>query len=279
MGQELAGRVAIITGGASGLGRGAVELFIKEGCQVVIADVSEAAGQSLAKQLGDAALFKRTDVSSADDVQAVVDFAITKFGGLHIMFNNAGIPTAAFPDFLDDPLEDFQTVMGVNLLGVMLGTQRAARHMAKNGGGAIINTSSIAGLVRGLAVMSYRVSKVGVNHFSQSVAIDLAKYGIRVNCIAPGHVRTPITDTTLRQMPPEVVARVQAATQPVWDSNKPLKRRGLVEDVAQAALFLASDRAAYITGVVLPVDGGISIGDPVNHLAELRNAQQRAMMK
>lgn len=279
MGQELASKVAIITGGSSGLGRGTVELFVKEGCKVIIADVDEAGGQGLANQMGDSAAFKRTDVSSADDIQAVVDFAIETFGGLHIMFNNAGIPTAAFAEFLDDPLEDFQKVMGVNLRGVMLGTQRAARHMAKHGGGAIINTSSIAGLVRGLAVMTYRVSKAGVNHFSQSVAIDLAKYGIRVNCIAPGHIRTPITDTTLHKMPPDIVARVQAATQPVWDSNKPLKRPGLIEDVAQAALFLASDRAVYITGVVLPVDGGISIGDPVNHLAELRDAQEKAMRK
>jgi NAD(P)-dependent dehydrogenase (short-subunit alcohol dehydrogenase family) len=126
--------------------------------------------------------------------------------------------------------------------------------------------------------MTYRASKAAVIHFSQSVAIDLAQYDIRVNCLTPGHIRTPISNTTLDAMTPEQTALVDAATQPVWDSNKPLKRTGTPGDIAQAALFLASERSAYVTGVVLPVDGGVSIGDPVNHLRELRAAQRRALV-
>jgi NAD(P)-dependent dehydrogenase (short-subunit alcohol dehydrogenase family) len=277
LGTELAGKVAIVTGGASGLGRGTVELFVQEGARVVIADLNDAAGNALAEQLGDAACFKHSDVSSPEDMQALVDFAVAKFGGLDIMCNNAGMPSSPQADFLDDPLLDFTKVMNVNVYGVMLGTQRAARHMARHGGGVIINTSSIAGAVKGLAVMTYRASKAAVIHFSQSVAIDLAQYDIRVNCIVPGHIRTAISNTTLDAMTPEQTIRVDAATQPVWDMNKPLKRTGVPGDVAQAALFLASDRSAYITGVMLPVDAGVSIGDTVNHLRQLRAAQAQAL--
>lgn len=278
MGQELAGKVAIVTGGASGIGYATVVKFVEEGAKVVIADLNVQAGEALAKELGSAALFQRTDVSKADEVQALVDAAVTHFGGLHVMFNNAGMPSAAYPHFLDDPLDDFDQVLRVNLLGVMLGTQRAARHMKDHGGGSIINNASIAGVVRGLALMTYRASKAGMIHFSRSVAIDLAQYNIRVNSLAPGHIRTGMTSAPLGgDVEAEKARRVQEALQPVWDSNKPLKRQGLSSDVAEAVLFLAGDRSAMITGVNIPVDGGISIGDPVNHLAELRAAQAAAL--
>ncbi len=277
MGTDLAGKVAIVTGGAGGIGRATVETFVAEGAKVVIADIGEAAGQALADRLGPAAAFLRTDVADADQVQALVDFAVARFGGLHIMFNNAGISSGRFPQFLDDDLADFHKVIGINLFGVMVGSQRAARHMAKHGGGVILNNASIAALMAGQALMTYRASKAAVVQFSKSIAIDLAKHHIRVNCLAPGHIRTPIRDMTESPLSPEVALRVERAMAPVWDSNKPLKRDGVPEDVAQAALFLASDRAAQITGVVLPIDGGISTGDPVNHLEELLAAQAAAM--
>src|SRR3954471_11966810 len=138
MGGELAGKVAIVTGGASGLGRATVELFVKEGASVVIADVDVGAGAALADALGDAAAFKQTDVTDADAVQGVVDFAVEHFGGLHVMFNNAGVGSA-LARFLDDDLSDFSRVMNINVFGVMVGSQRAARHMRANGGGSIIN--------------------------------------------------------------------------------------------------------------------------------------------
>jgi NAD(P)-dependent dehydrogenase (short-subunit alcohol dehydrogenase family) len=277
MAAELSGKVAIVTGGASGLGRASVELFVREGARVVIADVDTARGEDLARTLGPAALFKRTDVANADEVQALVDFAVSRFGGLHVMFNNAGIPGSTHPRFLDDPLTDFQRMMDVNLLAVMLGTQRAARHMAQHGGGSIINNSSIAAIKAGFGVIIYRAAKAAVVHFTKCVAIDLAEYGVRVNCIAPGHIRTEMTAYSTPGMTPDVIERVKKAAASVTDSSRPLKRQGTPDDVAQAALYLASERSAQITGVVLPVDGGATAGDSVNHLENILQARARAV--
>src|SRR5262245_34900706 len=149
MGQELSDRVAIVTGGAGGIGRATAELFVREGAKVVIADVDTARGEAVATELGGAAAFKRTDVASADELQALVDFAVSRFGGLHVMFNNAGISGSMSLRFLDDEMQDFQRVMAVNLFGVMVGSQRAARHMAKHGGGSMLTTSMDAGMRRG----------------------------------------------------------------------------------------------------------------------------------
>lgn len=276
MGQELAGKVAIVTGGSSGLGRATVELFLREGAKVVIADVNKAVGEQLAAELGAAARFKLTDVGNADAVQALVDFAAAEFGGLHIMCNNAGISTGMYEHFLDDKLDDFQRVMGVNVLGVMLGTQRAARHMAKHGGGSIINTASISGFQAGLGVMTYRASKAAVIHFSKSAAIDLAAHGVRVNCIAPGNIRTPMSSFDA-SMSPERAQRLQHALDDIRMVVQPLKRFGKPEDVAHAALYLGSDRSAQVTGMLLPVDGGITIGDPINHLQAIMRARAEVL--
>jgi len=277
MTQELAGKVAIITGGASGIGRATVELFAKEGAKVVLADIDEAQGEALAKQLGASVRFKRCDVGDATQIQELVDFAIRTFGGLHIMFNNAGISGAMHARFLDDDLKDFQKVIGINLYGSMIGAQCAARHMAKNGGGVIVNNASIAGILAGQALISYRTSKAALIHFSKSVAIDLAEYGIRVICLAPGHIRTPLTSFAPPGTPPDVAARVKKAVGDVFDSNQPLKRHGSPEDVANAVLFIASDKAAQITGIVMPIDGGITTGDPVNHLNDIMAARAKAL--
>ncbi len=245
MGQELAGKVAIVTGGARGIGRATAELFAQEGAKVVVADITVEEGEALAAGLGGA--FKRTDVSDADEVQALVDFAVDKFGGLHVMFNNAGI-SSSFRRFLRDDLRDFDHVMAVNLYGVIIGTQRAARHMAEHGGGSIINTSSIGGLTGGGPPISYRTSKAANAQFSRMVATDVAEYNVRVNCIAPGHIATGITNYDLG---------------PTIELDQPLQRRGTPQDVAEAVLFLASERSAQITGIIVPVDGGTVAGRPV----------------
>jgi NAD(P)-dependent dehydrogenase (short-subunit alcohol dehydrogenase family) len=276
MAGELSGKIAIVTGGATGLGRATTEMFLKEGAQVVIADVDQR-GEEFAHALGSATLFKQTDVANAEQVQALVDFAVARFGGLHVMVNNAGVGGATHQRFLDDDLKDFQRVVDVNLLGVMLGTQRAGRYMARNGGGSIINVSSIAAIKAGFGVMTYRAAKAGVSHFTRCVAIDLAEYNVRVNSIAPGHIRTEMTSYATPGMTPEMIEKVKKALGPVTDSSRPLKRQGKPDDVANAVLYLASERSAQITGVELPIDGGTTAGDPVNHLKEILEARAKAM--
>jgi NAD(P)-dependent dehydrogenase (short-subunit alcohol dehydrogenase family) len=276
--QELAGKVAIITGGASGIGKATVELFVAEGAKVVIADIQDEAGEDLAAKLGDAAVFMHTDVSREADMQAVVDLAVERFGGLDIMFNNAGMSCGAYPSFLDDKLDDFDRVMRVNVLGAMLGTRNAARVMAKKGtGGVILNTSSIAGTLAGMAMMTYRASKAALIQFSKSSAIDLAQHGIRVNCIVPGHVRTDLSSFGEKGADSGLAARIDAGVNAVYLSNQLIKRRGEPDDVANVALFLASDKSRHMTGAVLPVEGGVTVGDPVNHLQDIMDARVAAM--
>lgn len=277
MSRDLAGKVAVITGGASGIGLATAELFVAQGAKLVIGDVNDAQGAELAARLGPAALYQRCDVARREDVQALVDTAVTRFGGLHVMFNNAGISGAQHARFLDDPLQDFQHVIGINLLGVMLGSQCAARHMREHSGGVILNNASIAGVLPGQALMTYRATKAAVIMFSKSSAIDFAEYGIRVNCLAPGHIRTPLTSFAPPGISAETAERVKQAVGAAFDVNQPYKRTGRPEDVAQVALFMCSDRAAQITGTVLPVDGGITAGDPVNHLIEIMNARAAAL--
>ncbi len=277
MGNSLEGKTAVITGAGSGIGRATAELFVAEGANVVAADINEEAVFALASELGESARFMRTDVANAEETAALVAYAVAEFGGLDIMFNNAGISGAQHPRFLDDDLSDFHQVIDINLYGAMTGSQAAARHMAQRGGGIIINNASIAGVLPGQALMSYRASKAALIHMSKCIAIDLAEYNIRVNCLAPGHIRTPLTAFTIPGMSEEQMVKVREALAPVWDSNQPLKRHGRPEDVARTVLFLATDASAQITGVVLPIDGGITAGDPVNHLRELFEARERAL--
>jgi NAD(P)-dependent dehydrogenase (short-subunit alcohol dehydrogenase family) len=277
MAGDLEGKVAIVTGGASGIGLATVELFLTEGAKVVIADIDRTSGEALAERLGEHARFFAVDVSQRAEVEALVAFACDAFGSLDVMFNNAGISCAPFPDFLDDTLEDFDRVVAVNLLGPMLGTQIAARAMARQGsGGSIINTASIAGILAGQAMISYRVTKAGVVHFSKSAAIELARHAVRVNCIAPGHIQTAMSAFEEGSMPDNVAA-LGEEIDAIYLPNQPLKRRGLPEDVAQAALFLASDRSQFVTGTVMPVEGGVTTGDPVNHLSDILGARSRIL--
>jgi NAD(P)-dependent dehydrogenase (short-subunit alcohol dehydrogenase family) len=247
MAQELEGKVAIVTGGAGAFGRATAELFVEEGAAVVLADVDVARGEEVSADLGPMVAFQPTDVADADDVQRVVDFAVDRFGGLDIMFNNAGVG-GSLRRFLQDDLADFERVMAVNVYGVVIGAQRAARRMADHGGGVIINTTSIGGINAGAGVTTYRLSKAAIVHFTRCAAIELAELGVRVNCVAPAHIPTAINANYDQA---EIVELMQ-----------PLQRIGSPSDVANAVLYLASDRAAQVTGVVLPVDGGTTAGPP-----------------
>ncbi len=193
-------------------------------------------------------------MSEPREVEDLVAFAVATHGGLHVMCNNAGI-SSSFHRFLPDDLSDLHHVMAVNLYGVIYGSQCAARHMAENGGGSIVNTSSIGALSGGGPPIAYRMSKAAIIQFSRAIAVDLAEYGIRVNCIAPGHIPTDITHYDLG---------------PLIRVHQPLQRQGTPEDVAATVLFLAGERSAQITGIVVPVDGGTTAGPPLSQLKVLR---------
>ena len=165
--------------------------------------------------------------------------------------------------FLHDDLADFSRVMSVNLLGIMLGTREAGKHMSTRGGGSIINVSSIGGIQAGGGVMTYRASKAAVLYFTKCAAIELAPYGIRVNCLAPGSIPTPILAASAKQLQRAGPRSVREAARESMRANRPLEREGTPEDVAEAVLYFAGDRSAYVTGTVLPVDGGTVAGTPI----------------
>jgi NAD(P)-dependent dehydrogenase (short-subunit alcohol dehydrogenase family) len=263
MTNELSGRVAIVTGAASGIGRGVAERFVAEGAKVVLADVNADQGEEVTAELGSNAQFKRTDVSDQDQIRQLVSFAVETFGGLHVMFNNAGISGARHPRLLEDDLSDFHQVMGINLLGVMAGTREAARHMATNGGGSIVNVSSIGGIQAAPGMWNYHASKVGVIFFTKCAAVDLGELGIRVNCIAPGNIETPILGGVMAAgLPEEEKAELMKKIRAFLLTRQAVKRQGTTNDIAEAALYFASDRSGYVTGTLLPVDGGMTAGAP-----------------
>src|ERR1700679_1427718 len=268
---ELVGKVAIVTGGASGIGAGIAERFLAEGARVVIADVERDRGEDLAAKLGADAVFRLADVSDPEQISALVAAAVETFGGLDVMVNNAGVSSRLHRSFLDDDLADFHRVMSVNVLGVRACTRDAARHMATSGGGSIINVSSIGGIQAGGGVMAYRASKAAVIQFSKSAAIELAHYEVRVNAIAPGNIPTPLLQTTTTDKSPEELARFEHAIREQMRADRPLKREGTPGDIAEAALYLASDRSRYVTGTVLPVDGGTVAGKVLRRRTEQRN--------
>jgi NAD(P)-dependent dehydrogenase (short-subunit alcohol dehydrogenase family) len=260
MADELTGKVAIVTGGASGLGEGLVRRFVAEGAKVLIGDIDGDSGNALAAELGDDAIFLEADVADLGQVDGLVSTAVEHFGGLHVMVNNAGVSGTMHRRFLDDDLADFHKVMGINVGAVMAGTRDAARHMSKHGGGSIINLTSIGGIQAGGGVMTYRASKAAVIQFTKSAAIELAHYEIRVNAIAPGNIRTAIVRKSAAGEDLQKLEEFERKIREQMRTDRPLKREGTVEDVAEAALYFATDRSRYVTGTVLPVDGGTVAG-------------------
>lgn len=249
---KLADKVALITGAGSGIGRGSALLFAKEGARIAVADIDEESAAEtvrLIKSQGGEALAIGADVSSPEDTQAMVETTARRFGTVDILYNNAATEgPICFAAQLS--VEQFDHVMGVNLRGTWLGMKYALPIMMAQQSGVILNVSSLAGLKATPGGAAYCASKFGVIAITQAVAIEYGKYNIRANCIVPGWIETPM------------VHRLFGATLPQSSvTAPPLRRIGQPEDVARAALFLASDDANYITGTVFPVDGGINAGD------------------
>jgi NAD(P)-dependent dehydrogenase (short-subunit alcohol dehydrogenase family) len=262
--KELEGKVAIVTGGASGLGEGMARRFAAEGAAVLIADVDRDAGAALAEDIGSNAVFAEADVSHLDQIGGLVATAVERFGGLHVMVNNAGVSSTMHRSIFDDDFADFEKVMAVNLRGVMAGTRDAARHMRDAGvGGSIINITSIGGILAGGGVLTYRASKAAVIQFTKSAAIELAHHEIRVNAIAPGNIRTGIVRKSAVGEDLEKLEEFEAKIRETMRNDRPLKREGTADDVAEAALYFATDRSRYVTGTVLPVDGGTVAGKAI----------------
>ena len=246
---RLAGKVALITGGANGMGQSEATIFAREGAKVVVGDVLEAQGKDTIDRItkaGGQARFQKLDVTSEAEWQAAVAAAVTAFGKLDILVNNAGISGTFDPDMTSTTAWD--ALMNVNAKGVFLGMKHAVPAMRKTGGGAIVNISSISGFVgQDWVHMGYNASKGAVRLMTKSAAVQFANDGIRVNSVHPGIM--PPMRTSKASADPERRAKVLRAV--------PLKREGRVEEVAHAVLFLASDEASYITGTELVVDGGL----------------------
>jgi NAD(P)-dependent dehydrogenase (short-subunit alcohol dehydrogenase family) len=247
---DLEGKVAIITGGADGIGRASVELFAEEGASVVISDIQDEKGRELERELSQRGLrcaYVHADVSDPADVKALIDEALSRFGRLDALFNNAGIEGQPAPT-ADTTLEEFDRIINVNLKGVFFGTKYAIPAMLKNGGGSIVNNASVAGLVGFQGVSAYCASKGGVVQLTRASALDYATQGIRVNCLCPGVIDTPMVKRAF-EATPEMGERI--------GQMEPIGRMGRPREVAELALFLASERSSFITGAIIPVDGGL----------------------
>ncbi len=252
---RLKDKVCLITGGAAGIGKATAEKFASEGAIVVICDVNEEAGEALAKELGNGALFYKVDVTNREAVQAWVDEVIEKLGRVDVLVNNAGITRdGLFVKYKNGEVvsqmspDDFDLVLKVNLKGVFNCAQAVTPHMIEQGGGVILNASSIVGLYGNFGQTNYAATKFGVIGMTKTWSRELGRYNIRVNAVCPGFILTEM----VQKMPEKILETLAAKT--------PLGRMGKPEDVANLYCWLASDEAAYIHGASISIDGGMVLG-------------------
>lgn len=251
--RTLEGKVAIVTGGASGIGAAIVRLFVENGCRVVIADLQKTAGMSVAESLGDSACFITLDVADEAQWERVADQAVERFGRVDILVNAAGL--MKFGSLLETSLQDFVSVMQVNVLGTFLGIKIVGRRLVQLGGGSIVNISSIEGM-RGLTELgAYVTSKWGVRGLTKVAALELGRQGVRVNSVHPGPVNTPMSNP--QGLPAEQMNKVMG--------HVPLQRMGEPIEIAEAVLFLAGDAATFVNGAEVAVDGGTMAGTYIRH--------------
>jgi NAD(P)-dependent dehydrogenase (short-subunit alcohol dehydrogenase family) len=252
---RLEGKVAAITGASSGFGAASARRFVQEGCKVVIGDIQKQAGTALAKELGDAAVYIDCNVTQEDDVAAMVDLAVSHFGKLDIMFNNAGIVGAVGP--IDTtPADEWKATLDILLNGVFYGMKHAARVMKPQMSGSIISMSSTAGIMGGLGPHAYCAAKHAVVGMTKNVGAELCRFGIRVNAISPAGMATAmVANVTTGDH-----TAIEATKKALAEASPLINRPGLAEDVANAALWLASDESGYTTGHTLTTDAGTTTG-------------------
>ena len=257
---RLDGKVAIITGGAGGIGSSTVHLFHEHGAKVVIADIQDNLGQAIADKLGENVSYIHCDVTNEDEICNLIDTTVAKHGQLDIMYNNAGILDSTSPSarILDTKKSDLERVLSVNLVGSFLGAKHAARVMVPQRKGCILFTSSAATAISGLSSHAYTASKCGMLGVARNLAAELGQYGIRVNCVSPYAVMTGSGMST-EGVSEADATKLEAALSEVGNLKGQILK---VEDVARAALYLASDEANYVSGLNLLVDGGYSVVNP-----------------
>ena len=249
---KMQGKVVVITGSASGIGREAAIRLASEGAHVVGGDLNPAGGEETAamcRAQGPDASFLKTDVTIENEVSALIQHAVEKFGGIDVLFNNAGAGGAVGP-IEAISAEAWDRTQAILLRSAFFGIKHAVPHMRKRGGGSIISTSSVAGLAGYPQIGAYCAAKAGLINLTRSAAVELGESRIRVNCICPGDIVTPIRSNGMSGAELEVELA----------KNQPIPRAGRVEDVASAVLYLASEDAEWVTGLIMPIDGGLSIG-------------------
>jgi NAD(P)-dependent dehydrogenase (short-subunit alcohol dehydrogenase family) len=254
---RLANQVAVVTGGARGIGAGIVKRFVEEGARVVFSDLLDDKAKHLENELGENAAFYRADSISPSDIEALMSFAVTRFGKLDCIVNNAGAGGEAGP-IAETSVEGFDRSTALLLRGPFLGIKYAVPRMQS--GGSIINIASVAGLTAGYGAHAYSAAKFGVVGLTKSVAMELAERGIRVNAICPGGIVTAIFAPVAGEITQEVIERTPEIVEPWLAGNNPLGRAGFPVDIANAALWLASSESSFVTGQALVVDGGLISG-------------------
>ncbi len=272
---QLDGKVALITGGASGIGAATVKLFVAEGARVAIADLLDEEGAGLAKSLGDSARYIRTDVGREEQVRGAIEETVAKLGRLDCLFNNAGFGGVDGPIGETDSAGIASTT-AVLFQGVVYGMKHAAPVMKAQGAGSIISTGSVAGLRAGFGPHVYSALKAAVIHLTHSVAMELGESGVRVNCICPGGIVTPIFGRQYGLSRVEIEERTSILNQ-VFGQMQPIRRPGQPDDIARTALWLASDASSFVNGHALVVDGGLTGGVPWSQAQEL-GVQMRALL-
>ena len=261
MSGRIDGKVAVITGGASGIGEGSVRLFAEEGGRVVVADIQDERGHALVESIGGETTYVHANVAVEADVQGAVAHAIDRFGRIDAVFNNAGYG-GALGGIMEVDEEEYEQTMGGLLKGVFFGIKHAARAMVAQGdGGAIVNTASVAGVGAGNGPAIYSVAKGAVIHLTKISAYELGQHNVRVNCICPGGIATPIFGRALGLSPEDADKTVESMAA-VMGQTQPIARSGQPSDIAHAALWLSSDDSTFVTGHALVVDGGLTLGRP-----------------